>query len=125
NQRAQSIAAADQAVADARFQLQLTEAQYAEATASGDTSALVEAVTSARLALSTATTNLTALQAATGLRISPGEIVFAPALPSNVPETYVALGATVQGPIGTLATSSTLVTARVSRVDSGLVAVGA
>lgn len=125
NQRAQGVAAADQAIADARFQLQLAEAQYAEATASGDTSALNEAVASARLALSAAVTNLTALQAATGLRISPGEIVFVPALPSNVTESFVALGSTVQGPIGTLATSSTLVTARVSRVDSGLVAVGA
>jgi peptidoglycan hydrolase-like protein with peptidoglycan-binding domain len=125
NERARSVAAADQAIADARFQLQLAEAQYAEGTASGDTSALSETVASAGLALAAATTNLTALQAATGLRISPGEIVFVPALPSNVTESFVTLGSTVQGPVGTLATSSTLVTARVSRVDSGLVAVGA
>ena len=124
-QRSQAVAGAEQSIADAEFQLQLTEAQYAEATAPGDTSALDTAVVAAQEGLDASTTNLVALQAATGLRISPGEIVFVPVLPSTVTESYVALGSTVQGPVGTLATSSTLVSGRVSRVDSGLVAVGA
>ena len=124
-QRNQSVAAADQAVTDAQFNLQLAEAQFTEANTSGDTTLLNEAVANAQADLDTATANLGALQAATGTRISPGEIVFVPLLPSNVTESFATLGSTVQGPIGTLATAETLVSARVSRVDSGLVAVGA
>jgi hypothetical protein len=124
-QRDRSVADADQAIAGAEFQLRLAEAQYNEALASGDNTALTEAVATAQVGLDTATANLVALQAATGTRISPGELVFVPLLPSNVTESYVTLGSTVQGPIGTLATAETLVSARVSRVDSALVAVGA
>ncbi len=124
-QRTQSVATANQAVTDAQFSLQLAEAQFNEANASGNTSLLNEAATNAQADLDTATANLVALHAATGTRISPGEIVFVPLLPSNVTESFVTLGSTVQGPIGTLATAETLVSARVSRVDSGLVAVGA
>ena len=124
-QRDRSVADADQAIRDAEFQLRLAEAQYSEAIASGDDTALTEAVSTAQGGVDTATANLMALQAATGTRISPGELVFVPLLPSNVTESYVVPGSTVQGPIGTLATSETLVSARVSRVDSALVAVGA
>jgi multidrug efflux pump subunit AcrA (membrane-fusion protein) len=124
-QRNQAVTAADQAVTDAQFSLQLAEAQFNEAMTSGDTTLLTEAVANAQTSLDTATANLLALQAATGTRISPGEIVFVPLLPSNVTEMFVTLGSTVQGPIGTLATAETLVSARVSRVDSALVAVGA
>ncbi len=125
NQRQTDVAAADQAIADAQFQLTLTQAQFAEGTAPGDTSALNEAVANAQQGLDAAAANLAGLQAATGLRIPPGEIVFVPILPSSVTESYLSLGAAVQGPIGTLATSDTLITGRVSRVDSALVAVGA
>jgi hypothetical protein len=124
-QAASSIEQADRAIADAQFQLQLVEAQYAETTAPGDVSSLQEAVNAAQEAVDAATANLAALQAATGPRIPPGEIVFVPVLPSNLTESYVALGAAVQGVLGTLATTDTLITARVSRVDSALVAVGA
>jgi peptidoglycan hydrolase-like protein with peptidoglycan-binding domain len=124
-QAASSIDQADRAIADARFQLQLVEAQYAETTAPGDVTALQEAVAAAQAAVDASNVNLAALQAATGPRIPPGEIVFVPVLPSNLTESYVALGATVQGVLGTLATTDTLITARVSRVDSALVAVGA
>lgn len=124
-QRNQSVAAADQAVTDAQFSLQLAEAQFAEANTAGDNSLLTEAVANAQTGLDTANANLIALQAATGTRISPGEIVFVALLPSNVTESFVALGSTVSGPIGTLATAETLVSARVSRIDSALVAIGA
>ena len=123
-QRDQSVASADQAIEDAQFQLRIAEARYDEALAPGDNTALAEAVSTAQAGLAAATANLVALQAATGTRISPGELVFVPLLPSNVTESYVALGSTVQGPIGTLATAETLVAARVSRVDAALVAVG-
>jgi peptidoglycan hydrolase-like protein with peptidoglycan-binding domain len=115
----------ERSIADAEFQLRLTEAQYAEQTASGDTTVLDKAVEDAQQSVTDATANLTALQAATGLRISPGEIIFVPLMPTTLTESYVTLGSPVQGQLGTLATSSTLVTGRVSRVDSALVAVGA
>lgn len=124
-ERTRATEAADDAIADARFQLTLTEAQYAEATASGGDESLTTAVDEARSAVASAQANLQALQLVTGPRISPGEIVFVPVLPSTLTEVYVGLGAAVQGPIGTLATSSTLITGRVSRVDASLVAVGA
>ncbi len=124
-ERDRAIAGAQRAIADAEFQLQLTEAQYGEATAPGDTSQLDAAVATAQAALTASTEHLVALQASTGVRISPGEIVFVPVLPSTMTEVYVSIGQQVQGPLGTLATSSTLIRARVSRVDSALVAVGA
>ena len=46
-------------------------------------------------------------------------------LPANLTEVYVALGSAVDGPVGMLTTSETLVRARVARADAGLVAVGA
>ena len=45
-------------------------------------------------------------------------------LPANLTESYVALGSAVDGPVGMLTTSETLVRARVARADAGLVAVG-
>ncbi len=46
-------------------------------------------------------------------------------LPATLTEAYVALGSAVDGPVGMLATTDTLVRARVARTDAGLVAVGA
>ncbi len=46
-------------------------------------------------------------------------------LPATLTEAYVALGSAVDGPVGMLTTTDTLVRARVARTDAGLVAVGA
>ena len=123
--RTPAINTADAAIAAAEAQLRIAEAQLAEGTADPDNGPLREAVTTAETGLSTAQAELAALEAAAGVRISPGEIVFAPVLPANLTEVYVALGSAVDGPVGMLTTSETLVRARVARADAGLVAVGA
>ncbi|HWL43395.1 MAG TPA: peptidoglycan-binding domain-containing protein [Ilumatobacter sp.] len=123
--RTTAVAAADRAIGDAQAQLQIAEAQYREATAGADTSALRDAVTSAERALTATQADLLALEAAAGTRISPGELVFVPVLPSTLTESYVTLGSGIEGPLGLLATTDTLVRARVARADAALVAVGA
>ena len=123
--RATAIASADAAIDTARGQLEIAEAQLAEATAAADTARLQEAVGSAETALADAQAELAALETSAGTRISPGEVVFAPVLPATLTESFLALGATVNGPVGVLATTDTLVRARVARADAGLVAVGA
>ena len=71
-----------------------------EGTADPDNGPLQEAVTAAETALATAQTELAELEASAGMRISPGEIVFAPVLPATLTEIYVALGSAVDGPVG-------------------------
>jgi multidrug efflux pump subunit AcrA (membrane-fusion protein) len=123
--RSTAVANADAAIETARGQLQIAEAQLAEATAAADTARLQEAVTNAQTALASAQAEVAELEASAGTRISPGEIVFAPVLPATLTESFLALGSTVSGPVGVLATTDTLVRARVARADAGLVAVGA
>jgi peptidoglycan hydrolase-like protein with peptidoglycan-binding domain len=119
------IAAADAAIGDAEAQLQIAEAQYREAVQGSDNSALQDAVSAAERALEQARADLLTLEAAAGTRISPGEVVFVPIVPSTLTETYVTLGSGIDGPIGLLATTDTLVRARVARADAALVAIGA
>lgn len=122
--RTPAINTADAAIGAAEAQRRIAEAQLAEGTADPDDGPLRAAITTAETALSTAQTELAELEATAGMRISPGEVVFAPVLPANLTETYVALGSAVDGPVGMLTTSETLVRARVARADAGLVAVG-
>ena len=122
--RTPAINTADAAIDAAEAQRRIAEAQLAEGTADPDNGPLREAVTAAETGLSTAQAELAALEASAGMRISPGEIVFAPVLPANLTEVYVALGSAIDGPVGMLTTSETLVRARVARADAGLVAVG-
>jgi peptidoglycan hydrolase-like protein with peptidoglycan-binding domain len=122
--RTPAINTADAAVVAADAQRRIAEAQLAEGTADPDNGPLQEAVTTAEAALSTAQSELAELEASAGVRISPGEVVFAPVLPANLTEAYLALGSAVDGPVGMLTTSETLVRARVARADAGLVAVG-
>ncbi len=108
-----------------RVQLQIAEAQLAEGTAAGDTGPLQEAVTAAETAARRRPRpSWPSWRRSAGTRISPGEIVFAPVLPATLTEAYVALGSAVDGPVGMLATTDTLVRARVARADAGVVAVG-
>lgn len=122
--RTSAVAAADEAIGEAGAQLRIAEAQLAEATAAPDQGPLEQAVAAAETALTTAQADLAGLQAAAGPRISPGEIVFAAVLPATLTDTYVTLGSALNGPVGLLTTSETLVRARIARTDSGLVAVG-
>jgi peptidoglycan hydrolase-like protein with peptidoglycan-binding domain len=123
--RTGAVASADEAIDNARVQLQIAQAQLNEGTTAADTAPLQEAVTAAQAALATAQAQLADLEASAGTRISPGEIVFAPVLPATLTETYLALGATVEGPVGMLATTDTLIRARIARADAATVAVGA
>jgi hypothetical protein len=123
--RTGAVAAADDAIDNARVQLRIAQAQLDEGTTAADTGPLQEAVTAAEAALATAQAELAALEASAGTRISPGEIVFAPVLPATLTETYLALGSTVDGPVGMLATTDTLIRARIARADAPMVAVGA
>lgn len=125
NDRTAAIDAAEKAIDDARFNVELAEAQFNEQTSTATDPVLNEQVTTAEEELAAAQTKLSNLEATTGTMLSPGEIVFAPVLPSTVTESYVTLGTAAEGQLGAMATSETLVRARVSRVDSGLVAVGA
>ena len=123
--RTGAISAANDAIDNARVQLQIAQAQLNEGTTAADTDPLAQAVTAAETALTTAQTELAELEASAGTRISPGEIVFAPVLPATMTETYLALGSAVDGPVGMLATTDTLIRARIARADVPMVAVGA
>jgi hypothetical protein len=115
----------DAEIAAANDRVVLAEAQLREAEQPADTAAAQAAVTTAQKALDEARTDLAELEATIGVRLSPGEIVFSPLLPSTMTSVNAVLGTTVSDALGTLSTSDTLVVARVSRADSALVTVGA
>ncbi len=118
---AQSIAE----VQSARDNLELARLQLTEATAPADTTAEQAAVDQTQRTLDAANADLAQLEAAVGVRVSPGELLFVPITPTNVTELYVVPGSAATDQIGTLSTAETLVVSRVSRGDSGLVTVGA
>lgn len=113
------------AVQSARDGLTLVELQLKEALAPIDNSDSEDAVDSAALALWQARTDLETLNATIGLRVSPGEIVFLPTLPSTVTQVFTTLGGPANVELATVATAETSVTAAVSRADSDFVVVGA
>lgn len=112
-------------VQSARDNLDLARLQLTEATAPADTTTEQAAVDQTQRALDAANADLAQLEAAVGVRVSPGEMLFIPITPTNVTELYVVPGSAATDQIGTLSTAETLVVARVSRGDSGLVTVGA
>lgn len=112
-------------IQSARDNLELARLQLAEATAPADTSAEQAAVDQTQQTLDAATADLAQLEATVGVRVSPGEFLFVPITPTNVTELFVVPGSAATDQIGTLSTAETLVVSRVSRGDSGLVAVGA
>ncbi len=103
----------------------LQRLQYDESTAPADTAAAQAAVAQADANVTAARDDLAVLDSEIGIRISPGEIIFVPILPSTVTELYAVPGSPTTDQLGTLSTADTLVSARVSRADSGLVTVGA
>ncbi len=103
----------------------LQRLQYDESTAPADTAAAQAAVAQADANVIAARDDLAVLDSEIGIRISPGEIIFVPILPSTVTELYAVPGSPTTDQLGTLSTADTLVSARVSRADSGLVTVGA
>ena len=121
-------AAATQGQSDikaAKDNLDLARLQLAEATAPADTTDAQNAVNQAQGALDSARAELAQLETEVGVRVSPGEIVFVPILPSIMTELYALPGSAANEQMGTLSTSDTLVASRVSRGDSALVTVGA
>jgi peptidoglycan hydrolase-like protein with peptidoglycan-binding domain len=103
----------------------LQRLQYDESTAPADTTAAQAAVAQADANVTAARDDLAVLDSEIGIRISPGEIIFVPILPSTVTELSAVPGSPTTDQLGTLSTADTLVSARVSRADSGLVTVGA
>lgn len=109
----------------ARDSRTLQRLQYEESTAPADTAVAQAAVSQAEANVTAARDDLAVLDSEIGVRISPGEIIFVPILPSTVTELYAVPGSPTTDQLGTLSTADTLVSARVSRADSGLVTVGA
>jgi peptidoglycan hydrolase-like protein with peptidoglycan-binding domain len=124
NQDAVAAQGAD-SIASALDNRALQRLQYREATAPADTTAAQNAVTQAEANVTAATNDLAVLDSEIGVKISPGEILFVPILPSNVTELFAVPGSPTTEQLGTLSTADTLVSARVSRADSSLVTVGA
>jgi Putative peptidoglycan binding domain len=113
------------AVQAARDGLTLAELQLSEATAPVDNSTSRAAVDAAAATLLQAQVDLDTLTATIGLRISPGEIVFLPILPSTVTQVTASLGGPANVELATVATAETSVIAAVSRADSNFVTVDA
>ncbi len=113
------------AVQSARDGLKLAELQLSEGTASVDNSTSRSAVDAAVAALGQAQVDRDTLAATIGLRVSPGEVVFLPILPSTVTQVTATLGGPANLDLATVATAETSVTAAVSRADSNFVVVGA
>lgn len=104
---------------------QLARAQLAEAKSPIDTAPEQANLAAATKAATEAVAQLTDARAAAGLRVSPGEILFLPVLPTTVTEIHVALGFAVTDQLGTVSSADTTVVAGISRADSGVVDVGA
>jgi Putative peptidoglycan binding domain len=113
------------AVQSARDALTLAELQLREATAPVNNTEGRAAVDSAAAALLQAQVDRDTLAATIGLRVSPGEIVFLPILPSTVTQVTGTLGGLANVELATVATAETSVTAAVSRADSNFVVAGA
>lgn len=112
-------------VQGAKDSLVLAQAEQREALAPVDVSSLQSAIESATTALDQRRVELTDAQTAAGARVSPGEIVFVPTLPSVVTDVSVSAGQTIgTEPIATVATSDTTVSAGVARADAQLLEVG-
>jgi len=112
-------------VKSARDAVALAEAQQRDATAAVDTSSLSAAVDAATKNVERAQIELVTAEAAAGPRLSPGEIVFVPTLPSAVTDLVYGMGDVVGGEqLATIATSDTTVNAGISRADAQLVQPG-
>lgn len=112
-----SSTAATDAVALAQLQLD-------EATKPADTTTLKASVTAAEQVVTQADLDLVDAENAAGLRVSPGELMFVPVLPSAVTSVDAVLGSAATEQLATISTSDTSVRASVSRVDADLVQVG-
>jgi peptidoglycan hydrolase-like protein with peptidoglycan-binding domain len=113
------------AVQAARDALTLAELQLSEATAPVDNTESKAAVDAAAAVLFQAQVDRDALAATIGLRVSPGEIVFLPILPSTVTQVSATLGGPANVELATVSTAETSVAAAVSRADSSFVVAGA
>ena len=125
NNQETSVGQAASAIKEARNSLDVARLQLTEATQPADTTDEQAAVSQAQQALDTSRADLTLLEAAVGVRLSPGELLFVPIAPTTVTELYVVPGSPASDQIGTLSTAETLISTRVSRGDSGLITVGA
>lgn len=112
-------------IAAAVAQLELARVQLAELSAPVVLTDAQIAVEQAEANLEQANADLDDVAARAGLRVSPGEIVFLPTLPSTITELSASLGSPASEQLATMSTAETLVSAKVSRADASLVTVGA
>lgn len=122
---AATIAALEADVAAAADQLAVARAQLAELTAPPDTRALAAAVAAATAEVEAARSVRDGLQAAQGVRLPRGEVVFVPSLPRRIGEVRATVGGTPQGAVLQLTGASVQVDAALSADEQRLVRVGA
>lgn len=124
-QKTATAAEGTTAVKQAKDARALAEAQLADATKAPDTSAQQRALDDATANLAEATADLAETEAAVGIRIPAGELVFAPTLPSTVTSVEGIVGAALPAEaVATISSSLTQIVGRVSRADAGLVQAG-
>lgn len=125
---AQQAATADAgklAIQQAKDARTLADAQLADGTKAPDTTALRRALDAANANLAEMTADLAATEAAIGVHVPAGELVFVPTLPSTVTSVAGTIGAAPGSEaVATLSSSATQITGRVSRADTGLIEVG-
>lgn len=113
-------------VADAKTQLEIAEAQHDELLAPPDTSAAAQAVADARRARDAARSDLTDLEARTGIRLPLAEIVFVRSMPTRVQRLHVERGDIVGGgSVMTVSGAEVTLESAVSASDRPLLTEGA
>ena len=122
---AQTAAAGDATVEEARGARELADLQLREASEPADTSAASEAFDASQVELWTAAVELQEAEDEIGTHVPAGEVVFVPTLPLTVTDVAVTPGAAATGELATVSSGVTEVGGRVSTADADLVAEGA
>lgn len=109
-----------QAIAAAKDELEMAQAQQRDLLKDRDTSAQKSALDDARDSLADAEEALATAQAASGTPLPASEVVYLPSLPRRVDEVHVTRGKTVEGAVMSVSGASLVLTAQVDEATREL-----
>ncbi|MFV0306658.1 MAG: peptidoglycan-binding protein [Desertimonas sp.] len=104
--------------------VELAELRLSEAEAPPDVSSEVAAMEAANMNLEQARADRDAADAATGIKVPAGEVVFVSDLPLTVTDVSATAGGATTGTIATMSSTASEVVGRVARSDADLIALG-
>ena len=126
NEQARTKKQGEKEIKAARDRLALAQAAIADASKPPDTSGLQQALTASQEAWNQANADVALADAEIGTTVPAGEMVFVPLLPTNVTNVAVTAGTALTGgnDLATVSSTATLITGRVAKNDSDLIATG-